>query len=295
MAGDMEITERIKSGLEKVLNTHGFGFHYATLKRAVDAYEKTRQGWFFNVAEFPVEARGNGTRIDFVLRKSGSGAPYFLVAECKRANPSLSDWCFVRAPYWYRGEPIVPQLVLEHISFASPGMPSSFGFGYHCVAEAFGIAIELRSTREGEKHGAGRGAIEEAAAQVLRGLNGFINNVAGNQSILGEQKLAVFLPVVFTTAKLWVCDAKLEQADLLTGNIDLSSSTLRPARWVAFHYPVSPGLKHSVIPRKSGQHLWETYVAEHLRTICVVGADAIEEFLQASANFNLNLPIYYQA
>jgi hypothetical protein len=72
-----ETTERIKKSLEKVLNTHGVGFHYATLKRDVDAHQKTGQGWFFNVAEFPVEARGSGTRIDFILRKSGSGIPYF--------------------------------------------------------------------------------------------------------------------------------------------------------------------------------------------------------------------------
>jgi hypothetical protein len=294
MAENTGITERIKSGLERVLNTHGFGFHYATLKRAVDAYQKTRQGWFFNVAEFPVEARGSGTRIDFVLRRSGAGVPYFLVAECKRANPALSDWCFVRAPYRYYGEPAVPQLILEHIAFASPGIPSSFGFGYNCVPEDFGIAIEIRSGKEGDKHGVGRGAIEEAATQVIRGLNGFVNNVAGNQSLFGERKLVIFLPVVFTTAKLWVCDARLEEADLRTGNIDLSLSTLRPASWVAFHYPVSPGLKHSVTARKSEQPLWETYVAEHLRTICVVGADAVEEFLQVSANFNLNLPLYYQ-
>jgi hypothetical protein len=192
----------------------------------------------------------------------------------------------------------VPQLVLEHLSFASPGRPSSFGFGYNCVAETYGIAIELKSLREGDKNGTGRGAIEEAAAQVIRGLNGLVNKLAMSQSMFGEQKLAVFLPVVFTTAKLWVCDARLEQADLLTGNIDISSSTLRPAPWVAFHYPVSPGLKHSVAPKNAEQLLWESYVSEHLRTICVVGDDAIEEFLRASANFNLStyyLSAYYQA
>jgi hypothetical protein len=294
MAEDTETIKQINNGLEKVLNNHGFGFHYATLKRAVDAYQRKRQGWFFNVAEFPVETRGSGTRIDFILRKSGSGMPYFLVAECKRANPSLSNWCFVHAPYWYYAEPAIPQLILEHISFASPGSASSFGFGYYCLTDAYGVAIELKSHKEGDKHGAGRGAIEEAATQVIRGLNGFVNNIVANQSLLGNHKMAVFLPVVFTTANLWVSDARLDEADLRTGNIDLSSTSLRSARWIALQYPVSPGIKHSVGAMESKQYLWETYVAEHLRTVCIVHADAIEEFLQESENFDLYLPGKYQ-
>lgn len=64
---DEEDVKRIKNGLGKVLNSHGYGFHYATLKRAIDAYNKRGKGWFFNVAEYPVEVQGYGTRIDFIL------------------------------------------------------------------------------------------------------------------------------------------------------------------------------------------------------------------------------------
>jgi hypothetical protein len=48
----------------------------------------------------PVSVGGKDTHVDFVLRTHEA----FLVAECKRANPALANWCFARAPYIARRE-----------------------------------------------------------------------------------------------------------------------------------------------------------------------------------------------
>jgi hypothetical protein len=105
--------QRVLKGFEKALNEHGYGFHYAVLKQTMDLYDATPQhsAFFFEAAEFPVESGGNNTKIDFVLQRiaplphSGDaefGSRMFLLAECKRVNPALSNRCFIRAPFTRR-------------------------------------------------------------------------------------------------------------------------------------------------------------------------------------------------
>lgn|GEM_PF-6855316 len=89
----------VKTGFEKILDSHGYGFQYSVLNLAHDLTCKGISRWIIESVEFPVEVQGAGTRIDFILRLDGTNLPTFLLAECKKANPALSDWCFARAPY----------------------------------------------------------------------------------------------------------------------------------------------------------------------------------------------------
>src|SRR5437016_2231746 len=98
--------EKVRKGFEITLNRHGYGFQYSVLKLASELYKQNQSAWFFEVAEFPVEVQQAGTRIDFILRRSNrfvGGLPLFMLAECKRANPALSNWCFARAPFTRKG------------------------------------------------------------------------------------------------------------------------------------------------------------------------------------------------
>ena len=112
-----EHDEQLKNSFQKVLDQLGYGFQYAVLK-AAQAATQIDSKWRFEVAEFPVQVQGVNTKIDFVLQHGGTSRhnppqPCYLLAECKRANPALSNWCFVRAPYVYR-EPSDDNLLLEY-------------------------------------------------------------------------------------------------------------------------------------------------------------------------------------
>src|SRR4051812_35520208 len=76
----------------KALNSHGYGFQYRVIKEV----EECDSIWSPVVPEFPVEARGHETRIDVILK--GTRRSLYIVAECKRVNPALSQWCFVQSP-----------------------------------------------------------------------------------------------------------------------------------------------------------------------------------------------------
>jgi len=103
-----DASEEIRALFSKELNRHGYGFQYAVLKKCEEVaaiLEKnlTPATWAPLVSEFPVEVQRAGTKIDFILRRISRwavpGVPVYLLAECKRANPALSNWCFARAPY----------------------------------------------------------------------------------------------------------------------------------------------------------------------------------------------------
>lgn len=64
---DDQLREKIKDGLRKVLNTHGYGFQYAVLRKAFWLCASTKSKWVFEAAEFPVTVGGFDTRIDFIL------------------------------------------------------------------------------------------------------------------------------------------------------------------------------------------------------------------------------------
>ncbi len=265
------------NGFHHVLNRHGYGFHYSVLRQAEAAYKAGRSKWGFEVAEFPVEVRGHGTRIDFILKHRDLN--HLLVAECKRVNPALADWCFVRAPY-VRVNPRDGRILAEHLVRGSDGrlVAGARPIGYS--ADAYHIALEMRTDAKGEATGAsGRGAIEEAATQVLRGLNGLVEFYVRNRSVLKGIDEVIISPVIFTTANLWASDVDLSQAHSQTGDVDPASAGLLPKAYIMYQYNESPGIKHEYSPFPMPRDLGDILESEYVRTVHIVNARGVEGFL----------------
>jgi len=284
--------DRVQKGFEKVLNQHGYGFQYSALKVAAEAYDRQQSNWYFEVAEFPVEVQRSGTRIDFILRRSSRSyphnrRPFFLLAECKRANPALSNWCFARAPFTRRSG-LLNCLIMEsarlddanRLESAAKVLPQAHDL-------FFQVALEVKTKETGDTGGTGRGAIEEAATQILRGLNGMVEFLRFNIQVFRDQKGAEFLPVIFTTAHLWSSDVDLSSADLAKGEVDLSKKRFTERQYVFFQYHLSPGLKHSSSPTERSDDLGDIMESEYVRTIPIVNASGIENFLIWSSALDL--------
>ncbi len=294
------VRKRSLEDCRKSLNTHGYTFQYAVLRRLHQlANQKKPLGdftptWAFKSTEFPVEVRGSGTRIDFVLQrqrnKGGAGvSAYYMLAECKRANPAYSDWCFVRAPYTFFAEKH-GHVVLDRARLVDNKNilvePVEHYMGGEKYA-AYHIAIEVKGTTEGDRHGSPKGkGIEEAVTQVMRGLNGMLEFLALYPSLFGTSGQSITLvPVIFTTAQLWASDVDLGAGDLYSGNIDISQLPLRQEPWLLYQYNLSPGLKHTL--PTAGKDSWYNAMSniierEYVRTIAIVSATGIEDFLNWS-------------
>lgn len=272
--------EQAASGLRKVLNSHGHGFHYAVLRRAAELASSGHSHWTFDGAEFPVVAGGTTTHIDFILRSHSRRTT--LVAECKRADPSRARWCFARAPYTLRnpreGEVIFDQFVCApaNILTQSPCVSYTSRGIYH-------LGHELKTGLPGDGAAQSTSAINQAVSQVLRGTSGLVNHLFEfSRRSYREERVARFIPVVFTTAEIFVTDADLGAADVSTGELPVDSVTAEPAGWVWFNHNRSPALRHDLEWELPSDDLSKELRHEFTRSIAIVSPIGIDEFLTSN-------------
>jgi hypothetical protein len=177
------------TGFHKLLNQHGHGFHYAVLREVQRLFEEHQSGWVFEVAEFPVSVKGVDTRVDLVLRHPNR--PFYIVGECKRANPALSNWCFVRAPYTRRDHR-QEGIYVDKLSWRDTrSMNTVEVANIAYTSEAYHIALEAKTGALGDPAGRGRGEIDDAATQVLRGVNGLIEAFARAKVPANDEKFLI--------------------------------------------------------------------------------------------------------
>lgn len=273
---ELRMTDQVEYEFINAVNRHGYAFQFAVLQRAKQLFDERASPFRFEVSEFPVQVRGTHTRIDFILRKHEG--QLLLVAECKRANPALSNWCFVRAPF-VRGNRSVERPMLDRIRRDRGEIFYVEKVTAALTDHAYHLAFEVKSQAKGDSGGAARATIEDAATQVSRGLNGLIEFYLRDVSLLKDLNEIWLMPVVFTTAKLLASEANLAETDLSSGQIALSEAKLSEVDWLLYQYHLSPGIKHETRYRPTSADLGEALDQEFVRTIAVVSPGGIEPFL----------------
>jgi hypothetical protein len=272
------MTEPTLNDVRKVLGAHGHGFQYAVLRRAEELSAQRLSAWVFEAAEFPVGAADNPIHVDFVLRNASSTV--YLVVECKRADPARASWCFVKAPYTRRNAPDA-ELVFQEVHYRPANIVVARPRTRFAALESTHLGFELRTGAKGEGIASGS-AIKEATAQVLRAANGLIDHLfPGPATAVQREGIAIFVPVIFTTARLWVARGDLSTADLPTGLLPEEWGTLSGVPWLWYTHNQSPALRHrlpSSVP--DGAALSVALHAEYARTIAVVGPDGVDAFLR---------------
>lgn len=153
--------------------------------------------------------------------------------------------------------------------------------------QAYHIAIEIKSDKKGDKYAKINGAIESVATQICRGVGGMVEFLCDNPQILGEANEAYLVPVIFTTAKIWISGVELSSADLHSGNLDFNNTKFQSEDYVFYQYHLSPGLKHSHSPDSRPASIGKFMDSEYVRTIAVVSASGIEKFLLWASGINV--------
>jgi len=280
MNNETERTEiDISKSFEKALNLHGYGFQYSVAKQAEDLFNQRKSPWALAVSEFPVSGEGFDARIDLIFRNTRRSL--YLISECKRANPAISNWCFAKASYVPHIErascafyEVVSEVKTNRIVTSLVNLIVSENI-YH-------VAIEVKTGDKGDEVGKVRGEIERASTQVCRGLNGIINLFSRSRDSFGRDHSVGFLPVIFTTAELFISDVNLSLADIETGEIESSSFSIEQKSWIFYHYNQSLGLKHSLPVKEKRTDLKSTLYSDYVRTIAIVSSSGISSFLRSS-------------
>jgi len=275
--------EEVKQRLNGLLKKHGYGFQYSVLKLAHELVQKKQSSWIFEVSEFPVEVQGERTKVDFILRLKNTRI--YIVAECKRADPKFSNWCFVKAPYVRRNQKTEEFFVdrVRHEKLFLSCRVSQDKLSVCIQGKAFHVGFVVKTKTKGEGGKPERDAIEQAATQVCSGVNGIINLGGKRFGLVSSGAIndpgAIFIPVIFTTAKLYSCQSDLSLANLENGNLDILNEDLTEEKFIYYQYHLSPGIKHSVQTEQTGQRFSEILAYEYIRTIPIVTAKGIKDFL----------------
>ena len=278
---DEDAVASLSDSFRRHLNTHGYGFQYAVLKH-IRNMPRTR--WEVEAVELPVSFRGRATHIDFVLRNCWAEPLLRVAAECKRANPALVDWGFVRTPDMSDAA----VLTLEVVRFQSGGLKTA-GLESHNFWHSdrvYNLGFPIKGCEKGDSAGSSRTALDDAIAQVLRGANGLMEYLAGNPKLLRghgpDDRSGRVLPVVFTTARLWASDIELSESDLASGNVPEGS--LKKLEWLWLKQNISTDLRHSLSPASRPDvpdPSLEDYIRrDYVRVIAIVSMAGIDSFLE---------------
>jgi hypothetical protein len=264
----------VAASLGKVLSTHGQGFQYAVLKRAGELLRDGRSYWLPQASEVPVTVGTDVTHVDFVLKATKREA--FLVAECKKADPARSHWCFVRAPFTWEGaigNEIVFDLVHREPGLA--GLASSHA--EHTSRGPYHIPVELKTGAKGEGQ-LSHTAVSAAATQVLRATNGLINLLFDpRRPAHAPREGALFIPLIVTTATLWVSEDRIDSASLLSGEVKITQVQEEP--WLWFNHNQNSTLQHSLERLSPETDLKLVLQRESTRSIAIVAAKDLDKFL----------------
>lgn len=272
----------------KALNGHGYPFHYAVVRRAIELNETEKSEWAFEACEFPVNVRGAATRIDFILQ-SRHRTPYMLIAECKRADPKFSKWCFIRARF-VRRERTVERFAADRIErrYSCEPRATLDILDEDITANAYHIGIALKDVhKKGDPNTSDHDAIEKALTQVCRAVNGMAETIKERVCLLPEEagggpsqlRGRTLIPVIFTTARLYVCEHDLSTADISTGTCSETGAKLTEVDWLCFQYHLSPGIKHTVTRSNESYQIADLLDNEYVRTIPIVSSRGIDSFL----------------
>lgn len=236
------MSDSIRSGFQRALNAHGYGFHAAVGRELHRLNRSDQSGFAVATAEFPVLVRGVASRIDLVLE--GSSRRWFMAVECKRVDPAIANWCFI-ASRTLGGRPHDNALHFDTFATQHGEMYCEPKVCGHVESVAH-VGLEVRGAERGDGTNSGRNDIENALSQACRGANGLIDYFAANPQYFKRGSRLVVVPLVVTTARLWLSSANLDAATLDVGHVDLAREGFGSVGWLALQYRQSPGIRHSI-------------------------------------------------
>lgn len=260
--------EELAEILFNAVNEQGYLFSEA----CADLMSRGRTGWDVVAEEYPVTLATEDTRIDIVLRtdKCNGVQELYGIVECKRADPQYVCWLF--------GSPGAPEYAnclgtnVEHAGGSSDKTPdisirqSQIKFKFSTYSAKWWL--EVKKQKATAKKISSPDNIESAFIQVLKGLEGFTQEQYNQRRKGHVSGTVAFIPVVITTAPLFVAEYDPKNINLANGRIAKNriyfGSTDEPTEeveWILVHY----GAGTNVIPQLIPEEYYSTYPADLLR------------------------------
>lgn len=278
----MDSARRVHQVAIKALEEHGFLFQ----KRCLEEIRSIGSRYRVESEEYPVSIGAEDTVVDFVLRMLDASRTY-VVFECKRAHPDYVFWVFSASS----SKPLPQRQFLmttvghlthdpERVVLRTRGCDLLGG------DQSAHVDVGLEVLRDRDKPARGkRGRTESiyaACTQVLTGTGGLARERSRHMNPRAPQ-MYFYIPVVITSAELFVTSYDAVDVDLRTGSIPLKRAETRPVEWVVYDFPVPEPLQ--VTPPEDSMSTFagpeEGYRRQiKVKSVAIVRATSVVEFLR---------------
>lgn len=285
--------EDVLRGFQEAIRRGGHGLKYSLLKLNEGLARRERSDWRFIASHFPVEARNRVTHIDLILQRWRPRI--YMLAHCKVADPLYQNWCFASAPRitaHYDDRLVLDCTHVDENEQVQHYVRHSFTDRkfVHIGSEVRSDSLEAGAEQQ-RSH-----AFRRAVAQANNWVSGISKTLASNINFFpreeeffrrGRPRSICLLPVIFTTADIWVAEADLSSAAIESGRIDLAPSGLTKSSWVLYQEYTVREEKLSTLADEQPRALEELMEKQYVRTIPVVNPSGVAEFLHWASKFEL--------
>lgn len=260
------MSERIKTPrTQDEWTLHSINIHGIFFERLCQSIVEKSQHWQLISTNHPVEfpppngpIRGRESSADIVASRRYSDLGITLTIECKKNNPELVNWVFfpkvvVPEGPWFTVAQIVNRPRIE------PQKGWQTETGVIALATNEPLTDEARETKSdyeksklGQKTKTSNAAIQEAAFQVALARQAVFQEESSFSRSLGSSaeppetaSKQFYVPVIVTTAKLFLCHFNADDIDSSTGEIDYTKATLTEVPHLIYEYSLPKSLQHA--------------------------------------------------
>ena len=288
--------DNLENLLFNSLNEQGYIFQEA----CKNELSRISTSWQVRATEYPVSIMGQDTKIDIVLEHQDS----FALIECKRADSAYTSWLFGALEPQKRSYSVCQVLYLECLLSSSnknkiiTSTIKERSFDVPTYIAKSTLEVKGDSIRAGLKphnqiniglsrRNSNPQNIENAFSQILRGTSGLAFEQKAQRLKSNETFSIFFLPIVITTASLYLAHYKVQDIDLSTGKIEKdkvsfgqNGESLEQQKWVLVEYGASDSIAPSVIPDSYVGTDPRELLKYKMRSIFIVNSTHLEEFFK---------------
>ncbi len=269
----------------KILNETGFFFQMRVAKEVHDIIDIVKE-------EIPFEHNRQTSKLDVLAEISHDRFRAFIFVEAKRHSHDYNSWIFFKpeiarkpAPPYILGFGVFKPADVVDTFYSSASSKSGAALNLALVPYPFskldslevgyiGIEVKLSESKHRLQD------LAEVSKDVVIATHGMAMETEkrAHKDPQTREEITFFIPVIVTTAKLFLAEAELSKVALTDGKISQDGLHLQDVPWLVYEYPLNAEL---LLPANAGSERWDTTREDILRKrhIFIVNSESLRDFL----------------